>query len=107
MGFPEETAQTIRGLDEHWDGRGHPDGLAGEEIPLLARICGLAQTAEVFLTERGPAAAEEIARARSGHWFDPALWRSCWPRPRTGCGRTSYGRMRGGRSRAWSQTTAP
>jgi putative nucleotidyltransferase with HDIG domain len=73
MGFPEETAQAIRGLDEHWDGRGHPDGLAGEEIPLLARICGLAQTAEVFLTERGPAAAEEIARARSGRWFDPAL----------------------------------
>jgi putative nucleotidyltransferase with HDIG domain len=73
MGFPEETAQAIRGLDEHWDGRGRPDGLAGEEIPLLARICGLAQTAEVFLTERGPAAAEEIVRARSGRWFDPAL----------------------------------
>ena len=73
MGFPEETAQAIRGLDEHWDGRGRPDGLAGEEIPLLARICGLAQTAEVFLTERGPAAAEEIARTRSGRWFDPAL----------------------------------
>jgi putative nucleotidyltransferase with HDIG domain len=73
MGFPEDTAQAIRGLDEHWDGRGRPDGLAGEEIPLLARICGLAQTAEVFLTERGPAAAEEIARARSGRWFDPAL----------------------------------
>ena len=73
MGLPEETAQAIRGLDEHWDGRGHPDGLRGEEIPLLARICGLAQTAEVFLTDRGPAAAEEVARLRSGRWFDPAL----------------------------------
>ena len=73
MGFPEDTAQAIRGLDEHWDGRGRPDGLAGEEIPLLARICGLAQTVEVFLTERGPAAAEEVVRARSGRWFDPAL----------------------------------
>ena len=73
MGFPEETAQAIRGLDEHWDGRGRPDGLAGEEIPLLARICGLAQTVKVFLTERGPAAAEEVARVRSGRWFDPAL----------------------------------
>jgi hypothetical protein len=29
MGFPEETAQAIRGLGEHWDGRGHPDGLEG------------------------------------------------------------------------------
>ena len=73
MGFPEETAQAIRGLDEHWDGKVHPDGLRGEEIPLLARICGLAQTAEVFLTDRGPAAAEEVVRLRSGRWFDPAL----------------------------------
>ena len=39
MGFPEETAQAIRSLVEHWDGAGHPDGLKGEEIPLLARIC--------------------------------------------------------------------
>ena len=73
MGFPEETAQAIRGLDEHWDGRGHPDGLKGEETPLLSKICGLAQTAEVFLTDRGPAVAEEVLGLRSGRWFDPAL----------------------------------
>ena len=73
MGFPEETAQAIRSLDEHWDGKGHPDGLRGEEISFLARICGLAQTVEVFFTAHGPAAAEEIARVRSGRWFDPAL----------------------------------
>ena len=73
MGFPEETARAIRSLDEHWDGRGHPDGLKGEEIPLLARICGLAQTVEVFFTAHGPAGAEEVARVRSGRWFDPAL----------------------------------
>ncbi|QIN81626.1 HD domain-containing protein [Rubrobacter tropicus] len=73
MGFPEETAWAIRSLDEHWDGRGHPDGLKGEEIPLLARICGLAQTVEVFFTAHGPAGAEEVARVRSGRWFDPAL----------------------------------
>lgn len=29
MGFPEETAQAMRSLDEHWDGKGHPDGLRG------------------------------------------------------------------------------
>ena len=73
MGFPEETARAIRSLDEHWDGRGHPDGLRGEEIPLLARICGLAQTAEVFFTDRGPEAAEEVVGLRCGRWFDPAL----------------------------------
>ena len=73
MGFPEETAQAIRSLDEHWDGRGHPDGLRGEEIPLLARVCGLAQTVEVFFNAHGPAGAEEVAAVRSGRWFDPAL----------------------------------
>src|SRR3712207_940003 len=73
MGFPEETARAIRSLDEHWDGKGHPDGLKGEEIPLLARICGLAQTVEVFFNAHGPAGAEEVATVRSGRWFDPAL----------------------------------
>lgn len=73
MGFPEETALAIRSLDEHWDGGGHPDGLQGDRIPLLARVCGLAQTAEVFFTTHGPGAAEAVARTRSGRWFDPVL----------------------------------
>jgi HD-GYP domain-containing protein (c-di-GMP phosphodiesterase class II) len=73
MGFPEETAQAVRNLDEHWDGSGHPDGLEGEEIPLLARISCLAQTVEVFYAAFGPARAEEMARARRKKWFDPAL----------------------------------
>jgi hypothetical protein len=73
MSFPEETAGAIRNLDEHWNGAGHPDGLKGEEIPLLARICSLAQTLEVFYTTFGPGRAEEIACARRKEWFDPAL----------------------------------
>ena len=43
----------IRSLDEHWDGSGYPQGLRGEEIPLLARILGLAQTVEVFWKKGG------------------------------------------------------
>ena len=73
IGFPEETAQAVRNLDEHWDGGGHPDGLRGDEIPLLARICGLAQTAEVFYSEYGPDRAEEVVKARRKKWFDPDL----------------------------------
>ena len=73
MGFPEATALAIRSLDEHVDGRGHPDGLKDDEIPLLARICGLAQTVEVFYNARGPAEAEEVARVRRGRWFAPVL----------------------------------
>ena len=73
LGFPEETAEAIYNLDEHWNGGGHPGGLRKEEIPLLARICSLAQTVEVFFTEYGPSRAEEIARIRRKRWFDPAL----------------------------------
>jgi HD-GYP domain-containing protein (c-di-GMP phosphodiesterase class II) len=73
MGFPEGTAAAIRSLDEHWDGAGYPDGLKRNEIPLLARICGLAQTVEVFYTAYGPERAESVARSRRKRWFDPKL----------------------------------
>ncbi len=73
LGFSGGTARAIRALDEHWDGTGHPDGLRGEEIPLLARICNLAQTVEVFYAAGGPGRAEEVARARRAAWFDPAV----------------------------------
>jgi len=71
--LPELTAQAIHSLDEHWDGLGHPDGLSGESIPLLARIMGLAQTAEVFWQTDGAEAAFEVVRRRAGSWFDPEL----------------------------------
>ena len=73
LGLEPETAEGIRALDEHWDGNGQPLGLRGEEIPLLARIVCLAQTAEIFHGEGGPDAACAIAARRSGEWFDPAL----------------------------------
>ena len=69
----EHTAAAIRSLDEHWDGRGMPDGLAGEEIPLAARILCLAQTVEVFHATGGLKAARAMAKRRRGRWFDPAL----------------------------------
>lgn len=73
LGLDEETALGIRSLDEHWDGAGHPDGLKGHDIPLIARILGLAQTVEVFLSRYGIDAAFEVAAKRSGTWFDPGL----------------------------------
>jgi HD-GYP domain-containing protein (c-di-GMP phosphodiesterase class II) len=73
LGFPETTSLAIRQLDEHWDGRGYPEGLRGEQISLAGRILGLAQSVEVFAREFGPAAACEMAAQRSGRWFDPQL----------------------------------
>jgi HD-GYP domain-containing protein (c-di-GMP phosphodiesterase class II) len=73
LGFEAETAEGIRALDEHWDGHGQPRNLRGEEIPLSGRILCLAQTAEIFWADSGVEAAWEVARGRSGGWFDPAL----------------------------------
>ena len=73
IGLTVDTAKGIRALDEHWDGRGQPGGLEGEEIPLLARIVCLAQTVEIFHAAGGVATAWSMAQARSGGWFDPAL----------------------------------
>jgi putative nucleotidyltransferase with HDIG domain len=73
LGFSGATAEAIRALDEHWDGRGQPLGLSGDEIPLAARILCLAQTVDVFQTARGVHSAYRVAGRRSGQWFDPAL----------------------------------
>ncbi|HEV2643005.1 MAG TPA: HD domain-containing phosphohydrolase [Candidatus Elarobacter sp.] len=73
LGFPQITADAIRHLDEHWNGRGHPDGLAGDAIPLASRIANLAQVVEAHHHAGGPRAAVKVARRRSGTWFDPAL----------------------------------
>ena len=71
--FGEDVADGIQSIDEHWDGSGQPQGLAGTEIPLYARLASLAQAIDAFHARLGPRAArEEIAR-RSGRLFDPRL----------------------------------
>jgi len=71
--LPESTARAIFDLDEHWNGRGNPRGLKGEEISILGRICCLAQTVEVFFTAYGLESALDVARQRRSEWFDPQL----------------------------------
>ena len=71
--FGDGVAAGIASLDEHWDGSGRPDGLAGQAIPLNARIALLAQVIDVFHTVGGKAAALAEARGRAGSWFDTAL----------------------------------
>lgn len=73
LGFPQGTAEAVRHLDEHWNGRGHPGGLSGQSIPIMSRIANLAQSIEVFHREHGVRAARRMAKKRRGTWFDPAL----------------------------------
>jgi response regulator RpfG family c-di-GMP phosphodiesterase len=67
----------VRSHHERWDGRGYPDGLAGTDIPLGARIFAVADALDAMTTDRPyrgarswEDAAEEIVR-ESSHQFDP------------------------------------
>jgi putative nucleotidyltransferase with HDIG domain len=73
LGFPEATVRAIHSLDEHWNGKGYPEGKRGDEIPLLSRILNIAQTLEVFLARSGMDAAVAVLKERRGRWFDPQL----------------------------------
>src|SRR5579871_4716453 len=66
LGFSEAVADGIYNLDEHWNGRGYPDGLRKHEIPMFSRIANLAQTLEVFYNAQGPMEAIGAAQNRSG-----------------------------------------
>ncbi|NOT26469.1 MAG: HD domain-containing protein [Acidobacteria bacterium] len=73
VGLADDVQRAIHDMDEHWDGGGHPRGLKGDEIPLVARIIGLAQVMEIFWGTDGAHGAIAVAHARSGRWFDPDL----------------------------------
>ncbi len=72
-------APIVRHHHEWWDGRGYPEGLRGEAIPLGARIVTLADTLDSMTTPRPyraartlDAALAEVARG-AGTQFDPRL----------------------------------
>lgn len=71
--FPDSVADGIRCLDEHFDGSGRPEHLAGDAIPLESRIALLSQVVDVFQFSLGSEAALQEARRRAGAWFDPRI----------------------------------
>jgi len=73
LGLNERTAQAVGHVDEHWDGQGHPHGLCGTNIPLLSRICAIAQNLDIFAIEYGTTAAMAMLLQREGTWFDPEM----------------------------------
>jgi putative nucleotidyltransferase with HDIG domain len=79
--FPElaDVRKVVRHHHEGWDGSGYPDGLAGDEIPLAARIVAVADAIEAMSIRRPyrdpltPAAiVEELEKGRGRQW-DPAV----------------------------------
>ncbi len=71
--FGDEVARGVHELDEHWDGSGKPEGLAGEHISIYARLALLSQVVDVFHTAGGSQAAMAEVLQRRGSWFDPRL----------------------------------
>jgi two-component system, cell cycle response regulator len=72
-------AKIVRSTHERWDGDGYPDGLAGEDIPLAARIIAICDAYEAMTTTRTYRAAlthdgavREL-RESAGTQFDPSL----------------------------------
>jgi len=75
----EPVASWVLHHHERWDGEGYPDKLAGERIPVGARILSVAESYDAMTTNRVPTqrlsthdAALEIER-RAGTQFDPAV----------------------------------
>jgi diguanylate cyclase (GGDEF)-like protein len=72
-------ARLVRSSHERWDGDGYPDGLAGEEIPLGARVVAVCDAFDAMTTNRPyrrsigePDALTELRRC-AGSQFDPAV----------------------------------
>jgi len=80
-GFSEAVVLAVRHHHERWDGTGYPDGLKGEEIPLLARIIGVCDALDAMTEGRhyarrlGPQGIVEELEVGSRRQFDPLVVR--------------------------------
>jgi response regulator RpfG family c-di-GMP phosphodiesterase len=80
LDFLPDVRAIVRHHHERWDGTGYPDGLAGERIPLGARIVGVADSVEAMSAPRpyraplgGPAIMAELRRGRGAQWDAQAV----------------------------------
>ena len=79
VNFPWPVADVVRHHHERWDGKGYPDGLAGEAIPLGARILSVADVYDAVTSDRPyrpawpKAKALDFLRTHSGANFDPKI----------------------------------
>lgn len=75
--FPYPVAPIVRHHHENWDGRGYPDGLKGQEIPLGARILSVVDCYDALTSDRpyrprmSRQQAEQILLDRRGTMYDP------------------------------------
>ena len=76
-------ARLVRSTHERFDGYGYPDGLAGDDIPLISRIVAVCDAYDAIVTgrpyreARDPATAIAELRKCSGTQFDPEIVEAC------------------------------
>jgi HD-GYP domain-containing protein (c-di-GMP phosphodiesterase class II) len=77
--FLDDAKAVVLHHHERWDGRGYPEGLAGEDIPVQARVFAVADALDALTTDRpyreacGWTDARRAIRAEAGTQFDPAI----------------------------------
>jgi putative nucleotidyltransferase with HDIG domain len=79
LAFSHTIISAIRHHHERWDGKGYPDGLMGEDIPLLARIIALADSYDAMISDRpyrpglSLKKVQEEIEQNAGTQFDPQI----------------------------------
>jgi HD-GYP domain-containing protein (c-di-GMP phosphodiesterase class II) len=73
FGLAGDVCGPLEQVFTRWDARGVPGGVGGDEIALPVRLFHLADVVEVFHRASGADAAIEVAHARRGKQFDPAV----------------------------------
>jgi putative nucleotidyltransferase with HDIG domain len=79
IGFPYPVVPIVRHHHENWDGTGYPDGLAGEAIPIGARILMVVDCFDALTSDRPyrprfeTAAALQVLIDRKGTMYDPQV----------------------------------
>jgi len=73
MGLDRQVAQALAYIFERWDGKGMPNAVRGEDIPVEIHIVHLADVVEVHLRAGGLGRAVEVVHSRCGTQFSPAV----------------------------------
>jgi HD-GYP domain-containing protein (c-di-GMP phosphodiesterase class II) len=73
LGLGDAVCEALAHAFERWDGKGHPAGLAGKEVPVAVRIVTAARDAELFERRAGWLVAAEVLSRRRGHGYDPVV----------------------------------
>ena len=63
LGMGESVCQALAHAYERWDGKGTPDGLAGEEVPMAVRVVAAARDVELWARQGGwPTAVDVLSQ---------------------------------------------